>query len=591
MDCIISGLSLYTQSLLVVLAYCLPEKDNEEESGNPPTKGHKHQISAASTSSEPSGGIRRRQDNQPPELRLIDLVTQVEVDKDGLSVSRFERLSSNDYHLGILPAQTAAAAVSSKGALETLAGFGTDVWNAAINPKSLFSSSASIKSKDSNDGASSAKVASTTGSMKTKSAPRPHTLSAHPNLVTSGSKIFIHSPYDCILATRRDLRDHLTWLLDHHEYQKAWELVDEHPEIMLSADREAELAHSTPDKSSSTQVTDDFFEESVTDAESRAFNSSSEREKRRIGELWMKELVDAGDWTRAGQVAGKVLRSADRWAKWVYTFAGATKFDEIADYIPTEPLIPPIPPTIYEVVLGHYIQNDKPKLRDLLERWSPELFDITAITTALENQLKFRDVREDSIEGGEKGRDWRIVMESLAKLHEANGRKREALKCYIRLQDADSVFRLIRDSHLVEAVADDIPSFISLRVASDQVDRMTIPELEEATSEAITLLVDEAQHGLVRPEVVVSQLQQKELNRYTFFYFRGLWQGEGIQEHQGELRDRLLLESKSLLDDFADLAIHLFALFDRQLLMDFMKFSTSYSFEKVSLSACQGRCY
>ncbi len=193
-------------------------------------------------------------------------------------------------------------------------------------------------------------------------------------------------------------------------------------------------------------------------------------------------------------------------------------------------------------------------------------------------------MREDSIEDGLVGRDWRIVMESLAKLHEASGRNREALKCYIKLQDADSAMRLIKDGHLAEAVADDIPSFIGLRVPQDRIPTMSRAELEEATSEAITLLVDEAQHGLVKPAVVVDQLQQKELNLYIYFYLRGLWKGEGIHEHAGEFHARLLTDSQSLVDDFADLTVHLFALFDQPLLMDFLKTSTAYTFEKVSIA-------
>ena len=274
-------------------------------------------------------------------------------------MSRFERLSSSDYHLGILPAHTAAAAVSSKGALEAIAGFGTDVWNAAINPKMLFSSAASVKSKDSNEGAPSSKLGSTAASSKV--APRSLPQSIHPSLVAPGIKIFIHSPYDCILATRRDLADHLQWLLEHRQHQKAWELVDEHPEIMTTGDNLLDLPPSTPDK---TQSSEDAYEESVTDTASRAFYSSAKKEKRRIGELWIKELVDAGDWIRAGQVAGKVLDSSERWGKWVWTFAGADKFDEITNYIPTELMHPPIPQTIYEVVLNHYLQTNKPRLRE-----------------------------------------------------------------------------------------------------------------------------------------------------------------------------------------------------------------------------------
>jgi hypothetical protein len=197
--------------------------------------------------------------------------------------------------------------------------------------------------------------------------------------------------------------------------------------------------------------------------------------------------------------------------------------------------------------------------------------------------LKFRDVREDSVEDGEVGRDWRIVMESLAKLHEANGRNREALKCHIRLQDADSAMRLIKEGHLADAVADDIPSFIGLRVPQDRMGKMSHAELEGATAEAISLLVDEAQHGLVRPEVVITQLQEKKLDAYTFFYLRGLWRGEGMHEHSGESHARLVTDSQTLVDQFADLTVHLFAVYDQSLLMDFLKTSTAYAFEKVYL--------
>jgi hypothetical protein len=49
----------------------------------------------------------------------------------------------------------------------------------------------------------------------------------------------------------------------------------------------------------------------------------------------------------------------------------------------------------------------------------------------------------------------------------------------------------------------------------------------------------------------------------------------------GENIDRLVMDSQSLVDDYADLAVHLFAKYDPPLLMEFLKSSTSYAFEKV----------
>lgn len=571
MDCIISGISLYTQNLLLVLAYCKNEEDDEEEEGDDKTaggivRGHKAEPSTASGGSGPSGGIKHRQNALRPELRLIDLVSQAEVDKDSLPVTNFQGLSSNDYHLGVIPASNAASVAASRGALEALAGFGNEMWNVAINPISLFGSGASIRSKNSNDAASRSQAGGAASNVRVGSYSTFETV--HPNLVKPGAKLFIHSPYDCILATKRDLTDHLGWLLEREKYQDAWELVDEHPEVLSVSEK---IDDSIQDRKAS--ATDEFFEDtsSVVGLQ-RSLTTAVEREKQRIGELWVQELLDQGDWNKAAKIISTVVKTSDRWEKWVYTFAGAKRFDEIVNYIPSEPMHPPIPGTIYEIVLGHYLRTDKPRFKELLERWSLELFNSQEIATALDNQLKFRDVREDSIDDGEKGRDWRVVMESLARLHEANGKYREALKCYIKLQDADSAMRLIRDNHLAGAVTDDVASFIALRVPEARLSRMSVEEIAEATLEAITLLVDETHRGLIRPDIVVSQLERRNLNVYLYLYFRGLWH---------EYRERPVDETVSLVDEFADLAVHIFALFDQELLMDFLKVSTSYTFEKA----------
>ncbi|KAI0206816.1 hypothetical protein F4808DRAFT_405443 [Astrocystis sublimbata] len=564
MDCIISGISLYTQNLLLVLAYCNPEDEEEQYDKGKKThnaKGHNKSLSKTSSGSEPSRGTKHRRNALQPELRLIDLVSQAEVDKDSLPVNNFQGLTSNDYHLGVLPAGRVASVAASRGALEALAGFGNEMWNAAINPISLFSSGASIRSKTSSDTTSRGHVRAGPSSYQT----------AHPNLVKPGAKLFIHSPYDCILATKRDLSDHLSWLLEREKYQNAWELLDEHPEVWAASGKFDSGIPTSPDRG--TSITDEFGEEASVIEPQMPSNTPVEREKQRIGELWIQELLDDGDWAQAAKVVAMVVKTPERWEKWVYTFAGAKRFDEIVDYIPSERMRPPIPGTIYEIVLAHYLRTDKPRFKELLDRWGVDLFSIEEIATALENQLKFRDVRQDSIEDGEKGRDWHIVMESLARLHEAGGKYREALKCCIKLQDADSAMRLIRDNHLADAVADDVASFIALRVPESRRKEMSREELAESTSEAITLLVNETQRGLIQLDTVVTQLEQKKLNLYLYFYFRGLWH---------EYREQQVDDTISLIDDeFADLAVRIFVLYDREILMDFLKISTSYVFEKA----------
>ena len=577
MDCIISGLSLYTPTLLLVLAYTPPDAEDAEEVEE--VKGHKATGSKASTSSEPRGGIRHRQNALSPELRLIDLGSSQEVDTDRLTVSRFERLSAADYHMGVLPAARATPVThTSRGTLETLTGMGSGMWNATINATSLLSSAASIRS----NGSQSDKDSKATSSTGTNAKPRNNV--AHPHIATPGMKIFIHSPYDCILSTKRDLSDHLSFLLEHHKFREAWELIDDHPEVISSSpEKLAEIGPGTPDKAQASS--DDFFDDasSIVDSASKLINSSVEKEKRRIGELWIHQVIEQGDWVTAGKLCGKVLGISSQWKDWVYRFVAAKKFDEITPYIPITQMKPPLESTIYEVILGHYIANDRPRVRELLDQWSPDLFDVQSVTKALENQLKYRDVREDSVQDGEKGRDWKIIIESMGKLYLADGRPREALKCYFKLQDADTAMSLIKEYHLLDAVADDIPGLILLRVTKQQQESASIEEIQKASSEAITLLVEEAQHGIVRPEVVVDQLQERELPLYLFFYLKALWTASGIHEKNYETRERLVAESRALVDDFADLAVHLFASYDRELFMEFLKSSMEYTFEKVNL--------
>ncbi|KAH8819416.1 vacuolar assembly protein-like protein [Xylogone sp. PMI_703] len=595
MDCIVSGLSLYTPTLLLVLAYIPAEDEDDEEEtqkGKEPASamGHKSKGSTASSSSEPRGGITRRRNALSPELRILDLVSSQEVDTDGLSVSRYERLSSSDYHLGVLPAaRTAQAAPTPRGALEALSGMGSGMWNATINATmnatALLSSAASIHSGGSGGDTASSKRVSTTGSVRPG---HRRVQSAHPHMKPPGMKIFIHSPYDCVLATKRDLSDHLAWLLEHDENQKAWELVDNHPEVISSSvEKLAEIGPGTPERSQF----DDFYDESTSagDAAARVIDSAVEKEKRRIGELWIQQLIDQGSWVEAGKVCGKVLGTSSRWEHWVWTFAGAKKFDEITNFIPTQ-MKPRLPTTIYDVVLGHYIAHNRPRVKELLEVWSPDLLDVKSVITALETQLDFGDIREDSVEDGEVGRDWRIVMECLGKLYVADGRPRDALKCYIKLHDADNAMSLIKQYHLIDAISDDIPTFILLRVSKEQTRSASIEELQEASSEAISLLVEEAQHGLLSPEIVVEQLEDNGLSLYLFFFLKELWVGEGLEEHPGGNKERLVAESRALVDSVADLTMQLFASYDRALLMDFLKSSTYYTFEKAT-QECEERDY
>ncbi|KAK4694647.1 vacuolar protein sorting-associated protein 41, partial [Lecanoromycetidae sp. Uapishka_2] len=558
-------------------------------------------------------GRHRRQNALQPEMRIIDINTKEEVSvADTLHMSRFESLSATDYHLGVLPAMRLSTKASiQKGAFEMIGGgmeaIGGGIWDATMYPARLFTSSASVRS-GSPGSSTKASDGNTTGGQslsQTAEIPNPATL-------THGMKIFIHSPYDCVIATKPSLADHLSWLVNRSMYEEAWTLIDRHPEAAYGqSDNSSESVSSTstPTKAKTqnsfvaaqASLTEFFADDSsqITVGHTGS-NSQVEKEKRRIGELWVEQLISAKDWEKAGRICGQVLGTSSRWEHWVWVFAQASKYEEITPYIPTTQMHPPLPSVVYELMLGHYVAQDRLRLKELLDLWPPELFDPGTIIEAIEAKLTTQEIREDSVEGGETGRDWRILLSGLATLYLANGQPRKALSCYIRLQDADATMSLIAEYHLVDAVSDDIPGFILLRVTKTQQQSAPLMELAAQTLEPIRLLVSEALRGIVPPDVVLTQLQRKYSmpNPYLFFYFRALWHGDTTTTDaparatpKAATEERLLaVEGKTLVSDYADTAVELFAEYDRPLLMTFLKSSQSYTLEYAS-RICEQRNY
>ncbi|KAJ5674124.1 hypothetical protein N7462_009563 [Penicillium macrosclerotiorum] len=563
-DCIISGISLYTPRLLVILAYI------EADTTTPESVTGK------------SPGRHQRQRGLEPELRIIDIETKEELSADTLSASRFEGLTSSDYHLSVLPPwKTPEGQVVQRGALGAL---GHGLLDATMYPARLFSSGASIRSTTSSGDKVSGRAPPSFASTHVSG---DEILSKEMQDVSGalGAKVFVHSPYDCVVAVKRNLTDRLSWLNSHGRFEEAWKLVDEHPG---AAGLMADLAEIPSGSLRSESSLGDFFadDQSSIMTAGRIKASASDQEKAKIGELWAEQLVSEDKWTQAAEVCGKVLRNASRWEHWAWMFIKEGKLDELTPYIPTD-LHPSLSASVYEHVLNYYVSRDLCRFRELVETWPSDLFDSNHVTLAIQEQLKLDSIRVESDE-------WRVLTDCLARLYLVGGHYREALHCYIRLQDAEAAMSLIREHRLVDAVSDNIPAFILIRVTKEKLKSAPKSELEEMAAEPIRLLVSEAYTGIVRPESVVSQLKDANRILFLYFYLRALWRGEssphesskpsrGRGAYARDAASRLAAdEGKALIDGFADTAVEVFADYDRPLLMEFLQTSISYTFETAT---------
>ncbi|KAJ5351045.1 hypothetical protein N7452_000019 [Penicillium brevicompactum] len=562
-DCLVSGISLYTPRLLVILAY-METEGGDDQNG------------------KETGRYNRRKGLEP-ELRVIDIETKEEISADTLSINRFEGLSASDYHLSVLPPwKTPEGQLAQRGALGAL-GYG--LLDATMYSARLFSSGASIRSTTSSGDKGSGKAPP---SFRSKFPSIEETLPKEVQEVSgaSGAKIFVHSPYDCVVAVKRDLADRLSWLDMHGQYEDAWHLVDEHPEAAGSIPDVSEIASQVAGKSQTSLG--EFFadDRSSVTTTGQPKISVAEQEKARLGELWVKQLVDQEKWVDAVRVCSKVIHNAPQWEHWACVFINNQKLDEVTPHVPVD-LNPPLSSVIYETILLHYVSRDLTRFKELVETWPSDLFEPSTITEAIESQLKSESVPIES-------EHWRTLTDCLAKLFLVGGHYREALRCYIRLKDADAAMALVREHRLLDAVTDDIPAFIMIRISKEQMKSAPKSELEQLTSEPTRLLVSEAYTGIVLPETVVSQLIGANRFLFLYFYLRALWRGESLPHdtskprrgrgvHARDAASKLAAdEGKALIDNFADTTVEVFADYDRPLLMEFLQNSISYSFEKAT---------
>ncbi|KAI5790165.1 hypothetical protein EDC01DRAFT_657844 [Geopyxis carbonaria] len=574
-DCAISGIHMYTPSLLLLLAYMTQSDEDAPAKSEGSSKDGDDDSSSARFR-------RERKTALIPELRFIDLETSEEVSADELMMSRSEGLAVGDYHLGVLPAMPdIVEPPNSEGG----SGIGAGIWAAAVNPTQIFSSAASVITSA---GSESRRNSVSGASSAFQRAAKDKRARIEPSWGEDekGTKIFITSPYDVVFATERSQKDHLQWMLEHEKYQEAWHLIDKHPEVVDPDTKDLSMYDEEERKVVADR--DGYSSDSGSSIQPSVRRySSAEKEKRRIGELWLQKQIQAGDWADAGATCGAVLGTSSRWEHWVWVFEAAGKIREITAYIPTTQLSPPLPSVIYEIVLAHYLRYDRPKFKELLyDTWKPEgtrtLYDARTIVDAV---LRTLNNREDEIKPG--GRDWSLLQGCLAKLYTVLAEPRNALKRYIMLKDAQEAFTLIRQFRLVDAVADDIASILLLRVSDDDVNNAPIDKLEELTREPLDLLVDEADKGILSPSRVVTQLQAPSVPLgplLLFLYLRRLWHSASTDT------TTIHSSSPSLLAPFGDLMVSLFAEYDRPLLLPFLRTSHFYTLSTAS-QICERRSY
>lgn len=342
--------------------------------------------------------------------------------------------------------------------------------------------------------------------------------------------LYVMSPKDLILVELRNRSDHISWMIEHQDYLGAMKEVED-----------AGLAGA------------------------HGYSLSE------IGRKYLGHLIHQEKYKMAAEASPPILANdVEAWEDWIFMFAEKGQLEDIIPFVPTE--APRLSKVVYEVILVHLLRKNPQEMYNVIRKWSPDLYSTPAVLSAALDRLS-RDSTSSQ-----------ILMTCVAELYILNRQPGKAVSYLLRLRKPE-VFHLIKEHNLFTDVQDQALLMIEF---SDELHRQNLDQSREEKLKstegslsrfegvrqeqrpgnygaAITLLV---QHTYSIPvSRVVDQLIDHR--RYLFMYF-----------------DALFEEDHSLGEDYGDLQVDLFAEFDRQRLMKFLRASTSYSLEKA-YQVCQ----
>lgn len=219
---------------------------------------------------------------------------------------------------------------------------------------------------------------------------------------------FVAGPKQIHVLRPRDERDHIQWLLEHHDYREALEAL--------------EALGSGP-------------------AAAFGFDVAA------VGRDYLTHLIqDIHDYSTAAQLFPLLLRSdVAAWEHFVFLMLDHGQVKTLLPQLPIKD--PELSEVVYDMVLVHLLRSDEQALLTTLRTWPGHLYSTQAVATAVEDQA----------------RNSRVLLECLAQLFLANQQPGKALLYLLRLRHS-SVFKLIRENDLLI----DVQHKISMLVELDQ---------------------------------------------------------------------------------------------------------------------------
>ncbi|KAI0068486.1 vacuolar assembling protein VPS41 [Artomyces pyxidatus] len=324
------------------------------------------------------------------------------------------------------------------------------------------------------------------------------------------------SPRDVIIVRPRDRKDHIEWLVERKRYEEALEQIE-----LIEAEEGTGAIDAVE-----------------------------------IGQRYIEHLIGEGEFAKAAKLCPKVCgQDAKRWEDWIFVFAQKQHLQAIIPFVPTDS--PRLGHLVYEMILAHFLANDRQALQRTIHEWPKDIYDVPAVIVAMQSQLDRSASSSSTSPASRATPETVILMECLAELHTANRQPGKALPFLIRLR-RPNVFDLIRDHNLFTAVQDQALLLVEFDHELIEKRKKEGNEVDDERGAAIRLLVDHT-HSIPIARVV-QQLQSRPY--FLFLYLDALFEKD---PHQAAT--------------FADPLVKLYAEYATPKLIDFLRASNYYNLE------------
>lgn len=254
-----------------------------------------------------------------------------------------------------------------------------------------------------------------------------------------------------------------------------------------------------------------------------------------VGNLYLDHLFELKQYNEASALCPTFFgQNKDVWETTVYRFAEIGQLRAIAPYVPTEENLSP---AIYEMILNEFLQHDQKGFLDLVRSWPSHVYDVPTVISVLLEQLALFPQSE-------------LLLESLSELYIYDKKYDKAFNVLIEIGSKDRVFELIQNHNLFASIHDKLETLMVLN-----------------PGRATNMLLNNVDK--IPVNLFVSKLKNRKhlLHKYL---------------HKAFLKDPTLGE------EHHGLLVELYAEYEPEHLLPFLRMSNNYSLEKA-LDICQQR--